>query len=108
MRKGVQIFGTFLGITEQAFEALKPHLEGFDEVEFADGKVSVDRQGWHPDLEAVAQAVADVMGGTNSSGLDEINHDMNTITRYSMFAGGKVECMIRDLDDVVQPYEWSG
>ncbi len=108
MRKGVRIFGTFLGITEQAFGALRPHLEGFDEVVHKDGRVTVDLEGWHPDLESVAQAVAEAMEGTNSSGLDEINHDMNTITRYTMRAGGKVECMIRDLDDVVQPYEWSG
>ena len=108
MRKGVQIFGTFLGITEAGFKALEPHLDGFDEAEFADGKVTVDHEGWHPDLEAVAQAVAEVMVGGNESALDEINHDMNTITRYAMRAGGEVRSITRDLNDVVQPYEWSG
>lgn len=108
MRRGIQIFGTFLGISEQAFEALKPHLEGFDEVAYADGRVTVDHEGWHSDLEAVAQAVADAMTGKLESALDEINHDMNIITRYAMGAGGQVRSITRDLDDVVQPYEWSG
>lgn len=105
MRKGVKIFGTFNGISPQAFERLEPVLD-FDEVSYADGTVLVEHDGEYDRVEDVVLRVMEAMAEGHESGLDIIDHDENTITRYAIEADG-FRARQMDMDDVVAPYPHS-
>jgi len=102
MRKGVKIFGTFNGISPQAFERLEELLD-FDEVSYADGTVIIEHDGEYEQVEDVVLRVMEAMDEGHESGLDIIDHDANLITRYVIEADG-FRAKQMNMDDVVAPY----
>lgn len=102
MRKGVKIFGTFNGISPQAFERLEEVLD-FDEVSYADGTVTIEHDGEYEQVEDVVLRVMEAMTDGHESGLDIIDHDENLLTRYVIEADG-FRAKQMDMDDVVAPY----
>jgi hypothetical protein len=102
MRKGVKIFGTFNGISPQAFERLEEVLD-FDEVSYEGGTVVVEHDGEYEQVEDVVLRVMEAMAEGHESGLDIIDHDGNTITRYVIEADG-FRAKRLNMDDVVAPY----
>lgn len=102
MRRGVKIYGTFNGISEEAFSRIEDRLD-FDEVSYEDGTVLIEHDDHVEEIDDIVMLVMDAMDEGHESGLDIIDHEENTITRFVIEADGfRVREM--DMDDVVQPY----
>ncbi|SKA73610.1 hypothetical protein [Desulfobaculum bizertense] len=100
MRTGVKVFGTFNGISAEAFEKLKGYLQ-FDEVEYEGTTVSVEHNSYYPDVEFLLIHVMELMREGAESSLDILDHDENTITRFAIESDGY---RTREMDmDAVTP-----
>lgn len=102
MRRGMKIYGTFNGISLEAYEKLKPELT-FEEVEYENGTVTISHEGFHPDAELILPSVMEAMREGAESGLDIFDHDENTIIRYAIEHDG-YRTRVMDMDDVTPVY----
>jgi hypothetical protein len=102
MRTGVKIFGTFNGIGPEGYEALKPELT-FDEVEYEGGTITIAHDGYHPDAELLVIKVMEHMREGAESGLDILDHNENTLTRYAIEHDG-YRTRVMNMDDVTPVY----
>ncbi|NJB67192.1 hypothetical protein GGQ74_000832 [Desulfobaculum xiamenense] len=102
MRTGVKIFGTFNGISPEAYEELRPELT-FDEVEYANGTVTIAHDGYHPGAELLVIRVMECMREGAESGLDILDHDENTIIRYAIEHDG-FRTRVINMDDATPVY----
>lgn len=105
MRRGIRIFGTFNGVSREAFEKLEDMLD-FDEVSYEDGTVVIEHEGPYEELEDVVVAVMEAMSDGHESGLDYIDHDEDIIIRYVIEADG-FRAKQMNINDVVTAYPHS-
>ncbi|MEW5771944.1 MAG: hypothetical protein AB1916_00320 [Thermodesulfobacteriota bacterium] len=106
-RSGVKIFAQFFGMSQAAYRELGPDLSRLDDVEYDGGKVEVVHAGRLPQLPALMERVRGLMAEGKKGYVDVIDHDAGQLSRHVITKEG-VETTVRSLDDVVQPYSYSG
>jgi len=106
-RSGVKVFAQFFGMSQEAWQELRPDLRRLDEAEYDGNKVEVMHEGRLPQLPALMERVQALMAEDKKGYVDVIDQDAGQISRYVITKAG-IECKHIPLDDAVPAYSWSG